>query len=151
MLERRSNKMNEEILKEYYNQYSHLIYKRAIQIVRDEEDAMDIVQTVFYRIWKYGDKFKQRSEIFTWIYRITTNCAFDLLKKKAKQIREMQLDEAIVPDKKSEIHPADTQNPGDDVGFVKIPFSRSSLGCTDFRPAWPPRTHPTRFPAQTTD
>ncbi|MFC1852170.1 RNA polymerase sigma factor [candidate division CSSED10-310 bacterium] len=89
--------MDEETLKSHYQQYGHLVYKRAREIVRNEEDARDIVQTVFYRIWKYGDKFGNRSDIFSWIYRITTNCSFDLLKKRVKYNKEVQLDEANIP------------------------------------------------------
>ena len=89
--------MDEETLTTYYQQYGHLVFKRAREIVRNEEDARDVVQTVFYRIWKYGDKFGNRSDIFSWIYRITTNCSFDLLKKRVKYNKEVQLVEANIP------------------------------------------------------
>lgn len=89
--------MNEERFKIYYEQYGHLVFKRAIEIVRNEDDARDVVQTVFYRIWKYGDKFRRKSDVFTWIYRITTNCSFDLLKKRTKHGNVVPLEDRNVP------------------------------------------------------
>ncbi|MBN2382953.1 RNA polymerase sigma factor [bacterium] len=95
--------MDEEKFKSYYQQFGHLVFKRARAIVSNDEDAQDIVQTVFFRIWKYGDKFKRKSEIFTWIYRITTNCSFDLLRQRAKHSHTVQLEDRSVPASESGI------------------------------------------------
>jgi RNA polymerase sigma factor (sigma-70 family) len=89
--------MDETKFKEYYHQFAHLVFKRAREIVSNEDDARDVMQTVFFRIWKYGDKFRSNSEIFTWIYRITTNCSFDLLKQRAKHSHTVQIEDHVVP------------------------------------------------------
>jgi DNA-directed RNA polymerase specialized sigma24 family protein len=49
----------------------------AYRIIGDEEDARDIAQQTFIRLWKVLDRFKQEQSFDTWLYRITVNLAID--------------------------------------------------------------------------
>ena len=49
----------------------------AYRIIGDEEDARDIAQQTFIRLWKVLDRFKQDQSFDTWLYRITVNLAID--------------------------------------------------------------------------
>lgn len=51
-------------------------------MVIDHDDADDLVQEVFVKVWKNFDKFRQDSALYTWIYRIATNECLNFLKKK---------------------------------------------------------------------
>ncbi len=51
-------------------------------MVISHDDADDIVQDVFVKVWHNLDKFKGESSLFTWIYRIATNESLQFLRKK---------------------------------------------------------------------
>lgn len=51
-------------------------------MVISHDDADDIVQDVFVKVWNNLDKFKGDSVLFTWIYRIATNEALQFLRKR---------------------------------------------------------------------
>lgn len=54
-------------------------------MVIDHDDADDLVQEVFIKVWKYLDKFRGDSKLYTWIYRIATNECLSFLAKKKKR------------------------------------------------------------------
>lgn len=51
-------------------------------MVIDHDDADDLVQEVFVKIWKHIDNFRQDAQLYTWIYRIATNECLNFLRKK---------------------------------------------------------------------
>lgn len=63
----------------------------ALGLVRDENDARDVVQEAFLRVYRGLDSFHGGSSFFTWLYRIVTNLSIDLMRKPAR--RESSLDE----------------------------------------------------------
>jgi RNA polymerase sigma-70 factor (ECF subfamily) len=63
----------------------------AVALVRDENDAREIVQEAFLRVYRGLDSFHGGSSFFTWLYRIVTNLAIDLMRKPAR--RDQELDE----------------------------------------------------------
>jgi len=56
------------------------------RIVGDSEEARDIVQVSFLRVWEHRHRFNRRWSPNTWIYRIATNLAID--HRRSKQTRE---------------------------------------------------------------
>src|SRR5687767_1290142 len=60
----------------------------AFAMVRDEDDAKDLVQEAFVRVYRGLDRFEGGSRFFTWFYRILTNLAIDLMRKPGR--REME-------------------------------------------------------------
>lgn len=54
-------------------------------MVIDHEDADDLVQETFIKVWKNLDKFQGEAQLFTWIYRIATNECLRFLKKKRRR------------------------------------------------------------------
>jgi RNA polymerase sigma-70 factor, ECF subfamily len=61
----------------------------AIGLVRDENDAREVVQEAFLRVYRSLDKFQGGSSFFTWLYRIVTNLAIDLMRKPARREAEL--------------------------------------------------------------
>ena len=53
----------------------------ALALVRDENDARELVQDAFLRVFKSLHSFQGSSSFFTWLYRIITNLSIDLLRK----------------------------------------------------------------------
>ena len=62
--------------------YQERIYWHVRKMVVDHDDADDLVQDIFVKIWRNIDKFREDSSLFTWIYRIATNECLNFLKKK---------------------------------------------------------------------
>jgi len=62
--------------------YSTRVYNLALRIVRNKEEAEDVLQDTFLTVIKKLDMFDGRSSLFTWIYRIATNSALMMLRKK---------------------------------------------------------------------
>ncbi len=65
--------------------YQERIYWHIRKMVIDHEDANDLTQDVFVKVFKNLAKFKGDSQLFTWIYRIATNECLNFLKKKKKR------------------------------------------------------------------
>ena len=62
--------------------YEKKIYYHIRRLVISHDDANDVTQETFIKIWKNLDRFKEESQLFTWIYRIATNEAITFLRKK---------------------------------------------------------------------
>ncbi len=58
------------------------MYNVALFTLNDELAAEDITQDVFIKIYKSLAKFRGQSSISSWLYRITKNACFDLIKKR---------------------------------------------------------------------
>src|SRR5258705_6235008 len=57
----------------------------ALGMVRDENDARDLVQEAFLRVYRALDRFHGGSSLFTWFYRIVTNLAIDFMRKPGRK------------------------------------------------------------------
>jgi RNA polymerase sigma-70 factor (ECF subfamily) len=64
----------------------------ALALVRDENDARELVQDAFLRVYKGLHSFQGGSSFFTWLYRIITNLSIDLIRKPGRQLAD--IDEA---------------------------------------------------------
>ena len=74
------NSAFQQLLKEYQRP----LYSIVRNIVLDHDDANDVLQNTFVKIFRYLKEFKGDSKLFTWMYRIATNEALSFLKSKAK-------------------------------------------------------------------
>lgn len=62
--------------------YSIYAYNLAFRILCDEEEAKDAVQDSFIKIWKRIGAFNATHKFSTWMYKIVTHTAIDLLRKQ---------------------------------------------------------------------
>jgi RNA polymerase sigma factor (sigma-70 family) len=74
------------------SKYQQKIYWHIRRLVIDHDDADDLVQETFVKVWKNLDKFRSDSKLYTWVYRIATNESITFLNKK-KQRNNTPLDE----------------------------------------------------------
>lgn len=65
--------------------YQQKIYWQIRKIVIDHDDADDVMQNTFIKVWKGLENFKEESQLFTWLYRIATNEALTFLRQKQKR------------------------------------------------------------------
>ena len=67
-------------------EYQERIYWHVRRLVFSHDDANDIAQNTFVKIWQNLSSFRSDSNLFTWIYRIATNETYDFLKKKKRYV-----------------------------------------------------------------
>lgn len=76
----------EEAFRLLLKKYQQKIYWHVRRMVIDHDDADDVVQDIFVKVWKNLVNFREDSQLYTWLYRIATNeCITFLNKKKQKQ------------------------------------------------------------------
>lgn len=78
------------------DQNSDHIYRLALKMTGREQDAEDVMQETFIKAFNHIDTFEGRSKISTWLYRIATNEALMLLRKRKESITS--IDEGIETD-----------------------------------------------------
>ena len=65
-----------------YEEYFDRIYYKVLSVVKNDDDAEDICQETFISVYKNLSKFREESNIYTWIYRIAINKTYDFFKKR---------------------------------------------------------------------
>jgi len=76
---------DQDALKEIFEQYHKKVYRIAFGVVRQREEALDIVQEVFIKLFRSIKNFKGRSHFYTYLYRMVMNTAIDHARKTGKQ------------------------------------------------------------------
>lgn len=64
------------------NQYSKQVFNILLRLLGNREDAQDLSQEVFVRVYKKLHTYKSDSQFYTWLYRVAINAGKDYLKKK---------------------------------------------------------------------
>jgi RNA polymerase sigma-70 factor (ECF subfamily) len=98
-----------------YKTTSGFVYNVALNVALNRDDALEITQEVFLKVYDNLKDFKFRSSFKTWVYRVTVNTALNAKKKNlSRTSRQVPYDEAI---ETTEIHEnnveQDIENKGD--------------------------------------
>lgn len=83
------------------NRYSGQIFNLIAHIVPCKEDAEELTQDVFIKVFRQLSSFKEESSFSTWIYRIATNTAISAARKRKHDT--LHLDDAVYKDIPDEI------------------------------------------------
>lgn len=67
--------------------YKERLYWHIRKIVISHDDADDVLQNTFIKVYRSIDKFKGDSKLFSWMYRIATNESITHINKNAKRIQ----------------------------------------------------------------
>lgn len=87
----RARSGDKRAFRELVERHQRRAFAIALGLVRDENDAREVVQEAFLRVFRGIDSFHGGSSFFTWLYRIVTNLAIDFMRKPAR--RDQELDE----------------------------------------------------------
>jgi RNA polymerase sigma-70 factor (ECF subfamily) len=88
-----ARKGDRDAFRTLFDRYHRRAYALAFGVLRNQDDALDVVQDAFIKAHKYLDKFEGNSSFYTWLYRIVMNLAIDHLRKH-RRVRPVELDEA---------------------------------------------------------
>jgi RNA polymerase sigma-70 factor (ECF subfamily) len=76
--------------------YQRKVFAQALGMVKDKDEAMDIAQEAFVKVYKYLGHFKGDSSFYTWLYRIVANLCVDRLRKTtSRSPTSQEYDDAI--------------------------------------------------------
>jgi len=75
----------EKAFRSLISQYKERLYWHIRKIVISHDDADDVLQNTFIKIYRNINNFKAESKLFSWMYRIATNEAITFINKRAKQ------------------------------------------------------------------
>ncbi len=65
--------------------YQERLYWHIRRMVVNHEDANDVLQNVFIRVWNGLDNFREDSKLYTWLYRVATNECLSFLEQQKKK------------------------------------------------------------------
>jgi RNA polymerase sigma-70 factor, ECF subfamily len=82
-------------------------YTLAFRLTGNEEDARDVVQETYLRAYKAIERFRGESQVTTWLYRITANCAANQLGSRRRHRHETLDLVAEAPDPTPAADPVD--------------------------------------------
>ncbi|MDH7914157.1 RNA polymerase sigma factor [Winogradskyella sp. SYSU M77433] len=80
-------KSKEAAFRELLQLYKERLYWHIRKIVISHDDADDVLQNTFIKVYRNIDKFKGESKLFSWLYRIATNESITHLNKNTKRLK----------------------------------------------------------------
>jgi RNA polymerase sigma-70 factor (ECF subfamily) len=89
----RAQKGDRAAFRELVERHQRRAFTIANSLVKDEEDAREVVQEAFVRVHRGLAQFHGGSSFFTWLYRIVKNLAIDVMRRPSR--RDTSLDESI--------------------------------------------------------
>src|SRR5213595_1760134 len=102
-LVRRCQAGDTEAFDELVTRYRTRVFGMIYNMIHSEQDAWDLAQDSFVKVWKSIKRFRGQSSFYTWIYRIVMNVTIDWARKKQVKGAGAEFDDAI---QLKEINPA---------------------------------------------
>ncbi len=79
--------------------YQRKVFSVALGMLKDREEARDVAQEAFVKVYRYLDHFKGDASFYTWLYRITVNICIDVMRRKGSAKSEnVEFDETLQHD-----------------------------------------------------
>src|SRR5713101_1990599 len=125
-LVRRAQAEEKDAFEELIRRHQHRVFAVAGGILRKREDAEDIAQQVFVKAYFSLKRFDQRAAFSTWLYKITVNECWDLLRKK--KVRPLVYEADLSEEQARRIITSEEEGAGPDISERLEPGSAWS-GC----------------------
>ncbi len=104
---------DERAFEELVERYRTRVASIAYQVLGNYDDARDVAQEVFIKLYRGIGGFDPQKKFFTWLYRLTVNASIDFLRSKKRRSRENSLEER--PDQYSNIPNPDRDSTDNEV------------------------------------
>lgn len=75
------------------NKYKNPLYGTVLRMTKNPQDAQDLVQEAFIKIYHQLDKYDQVGSFSSWLYRVTINHCMDEFRKKKYKMKHVEVDE----------------------------------------------------------
>ncbi|NGP89341.1 sigma-70 family RNA polymerase sigma factor [Aliifodinibius halophilus] len=88
---KRIQSRDDEALEELYDLYKRLLFSMVISIVKKKEEAEDLLQEIFVKIWNKAESFDpDRGNVYSWIVTLARNQAIDRIRSKGYKTQKKQ-------------------------------------------------------------
>lgn len=74
------------------DRYKHMVYTLALRMVKNKEEAEEVAQDVFFKVYQGLDRFKGDAKFSTWLYKIAYNRSLDYVKKQNRGLDTSPID-----------------------------------------------------------
>lgn len=89
---------DETALAQLYDRWSRSVYALVVHLVRDGDDAEDVVEEAFWQAWRQASRYEaSRGEVGTWLFTIARSRALDRLRSR-RRLREEPLTPVLLGD-----------------------------------------------------
>ncbi len=85
---------DEEAFRRLVERHSRAVFRLAFRMTGNEHDAEDVVQEAFLKAYRRLGQFDYRAQFGSWLHRIVANCAYDLLRSRARRDEQPLGDDA---------------------------------------------------------
>lgn len=93
-------KGNRQAFARLVDRYQKPIFNAARRLVNDDDDAQDITQNVFLKVFDNLERYDPRHKFYSWLFRIAVNESLDLLQRRGRQ--QAIDEEPVSPDRNPE-------------------------------------------------
>ena len=83
---------DERPFQELFRRHQQTVYRACYSVVRNQRDAEDLTQDVFFKVYRSLPKFEGRSSFKTWIYSIAINTGRNELRRRSRRAQEAETD-----------------------------------------------------------
>jgi len=81
----RSRHNDLEAFRTLVDSHQSFVFSVAFRLLCDEDNAKDVAQETFIRVWKHINRFNTEMRFSTWLYKITTNLCYDRIKSEKRR------------------------------------------------------------------
>ncbi len=99
----RARNGDEEAFGELMRMYHQRVYSLIFGMVHNAEDAKDLSQQAWIKVWTKLDSFKGRSGFYTWVYRIAVFASLDFIRSRSRK-KETEWLEDVEPERDLDAH-----------------------------------------------
>ena len=101
-----NSKTQNTAFKELVQRYQKPLYFHIRNIVLNHDDADDVLQNTFIKVFSNIEKFKGESKLYSWMYRIATNESFTFIDQRAKKqgISNVELQQKAIMNLESDVY-----------------------------------------------
>jgi RNA polymerase sigma-70 factor (ECF subfamily) len=93
--------MNPRAIEQLYRDHGHLVMRRAQRLLRNEDDARDVLQDVFLDMFRNPERYEERSSIATYLYAAATHACLNRLRDGRNRTRLLAIETAGASGKSS--------------------------------------------------
>ena len=111
------------------SRYKERLYWHIRKIVISHDDADDVLQNTFIKVFRGIDNFKKESKLYSWMYRIATNESITFINKRAK---EKNTDISEIKQELISCLQSDEWFTGDEIQLISVSYTHLTLPTTPY-------------------
>lgn len=87
---------NKQAYAHIINKYKNQLYATVLRMTKNPQDAQDLVQEAFIKVYHQLGKYDKKGPFYGWLYRVTINHCMDEFRKKRYQMKQVEMNEETI-------------------------------------------------------